>query len=557
MRITSLRTKIAILIGITSTILITSILVVGQTVNHRNIIQLSENYLYDSTISASDMLFQTFYGEQERTDLTVRIEYILDRVGIKGMNSSSAYLVDIDGNYLYHKDNSLVGTPMEQIPELQEIQSKLKDGYITTADVIQTKVNGDDKFIAYICTVNDWLLYVQVDETDALKPIRTINSMSIIVGCILLAIAIAISFVLISIILKPIKSLTTTIEHIADFDLLAQCNVSKSKDEIGVMSHAVQKMQANLIAIVTELNKISGQLVDDSMALNKISEEVNCASTNNSATTEELAACMEDTSNSTQTINENIQGMKINIENVSSKIHEGTTLTSDVTSKTKQLNIQTQKASDNTLSVYATIKDTSKEAIEKAKSVSKINELTTVIQEIAEQTNLLALNASIEAARAGEQGKGFAVVANEIGKLASQSTTTVTGIVQIVSEVNLATETLIGCLKQSLDFLESKVSVDYKQFISSSQEYTLATEEIEDFMNQANNEITQLEEAIQWITSAMERINVTVNESFIGVTDIADKTSEIVELTIKTYELTENNKVFAQNLNDITSKFNI
>ncbi|MBK1839854.1 HAMP domain-containing protein [Azospirillum sp. YIM B02556] len=56
-----------------------------------------------------------------------------------------------------------------------------------------------------------------------------------------------------------------------------------------------------------------------------------------------------------------------------------------------------------------------------ADAVTRIGEVTNLINDVAGQTNLLALNATIEAARAGEAGKGFAVVANEVKQLASQT----------------------------------------------------------------------------------------------------------------------------------------
>ncbi|WP_376775987.1 HAMP domain-containing methyl-accepting chemotaxis protein [Rhizobium populisoli] len=55
------------------------------------------------------------------------------------------------------------------------------------------------------------------------------------------------------------------------------------------------------------------------------------------------------------------------------------------------------------------------------KSSSAISNIIGVIDDIAFQTNLLALNAGVEAARAGEAGKGFAVVAQEVRELAQRS----------------------------------------------------------------------------------------------------------------------------------------
>ncbi|WER19343.1 methyl-accepting chemotaxis protein [Agrobacterium fabrum] len=62
------------------------------------------------------------------------------------------------------------------------------------------------------------------------------------------------------------------------------------------------------------------------------------------------------------------------------------------------------------------------EAMRRIEDASKqIAGIISVIDEIAFQTNLLALNAGVEAARAGEAGKGFAVVAQEVRDLAQRS----------------------------------------------------------------------------------------------------------------------------------------
>lgn len=64
-----------------------------------------------------------------------------------------------------------------------------------------------------------------------------------------------------------------------------------------------------------------------------------------------------------------------------------------------------------------------------------INKVLNTIKTIADQIKLLGLNASIEAARAGEYGRGFGVVAKEIGKLSSNSSSSLKDINSILSEI--------------------------------------------------------------------------------------------------------------------------
>ena len=557
MKLKSIRAKVGLLLAMSAITLIVAILSVSYVVNKKNITELCESYLYDTCISASDTLYESFYGDSERNDMSVRLQYILNNVGIDTMDSSRGYLVDTNGVYLYHEDKDMIGTQLQGNAVVENVLARLQQGYITTADVETCVVNGENVYVAFMCTVNDWVIFVQADEADVLAPIKTITNYSVMVGAALLVVVLLIGAVITGMITKPITSLTKVINDISELNLNENQKIPLTGDEIGVMGQAVIGMRGQLIKIVTELNQIAERLVGDANMLSEISEKVNQASTDNSATNEELAASMEETSTSTDVVNGNIRNMNVNVVNVAEKINEGNQLTTDVMIKTNEINKRTKEASDETLRVYGTIRETSNEAIERAKEVERINELATIIQDIAEQTNLLSLNASIEAARAGEAGKGFAVVASEIGKLASQSTATSAGIVTIVGQVNESVDTLTKCLVGALEFLENKVMSDYADFMKSSDEYNSAARAIEEFMNLANAEVRELEAGIAQITDAIEGISNNVNESAIGVSDIAGKTTDVVSLTAETFDRSMNCKQLAEKLRDITARFQI
>lgn len=552
----TIKGKVSIMLISTSILLIAGILIASRIVSEKNVVQLCENYLYDVCISASDTLYESFWGDSEQADMSVRLEFILNSVGIEGMDSSEACLVDTDGVYLYSKDRSKIGTVMEGNSVVQEVLDTLNtEGVITTADVKECTVDGTEKYVAYMCTVNNWVLFVQADKAEVMEPINTMNMYCMIVGVVLVAIIILIGYIITSIITKPIRPLTRVIHSISEFDLSTQQNMPKTRDEIGNMGLAVLDMKDKLAAIVAKLSSISEKLLNSSEELSEISKEVNMASTDNSATTEELAAGMEETSASSESINESIADMQDNVINVTGKIKEGAHMTYDIMERSEQLAEQSEKANQNTMQMYDAIRKVSKDAIEKATAVEKINELTGTIQEIAEETTLLSLNASIEAARAGENGRGFAVVADQIGKLAEQSSSTATSIIDIADQVNESVQTLMDCLKKTLDFLGTEVTKDYNDFLTSGREYREAAEQIQSFMVEAEREAEELEKGINVITEAIGGINTTINESAEGVSDIAGKTTDVVNYTENLYEMTKECRELSKQLNDITSGF--
>ena len=556
----SIRSKIALLITATSIILIAGILTVSYMVNKKNITDLCESYLYDTCVHASDTLYECFYSNTERDNMDAglgRLDYILNNVGINTMESSRAYLVDTQGKFLYHDNVDMIGQQIEGNTVIQSVLDTLQTGMITTADVRECTVDGREVYIAFMCTVNGWVIFVQADKADVMKPVNTISAICAVIGLILLLAALGIGMAVTRMITRPIAALTAVINDISELNMQGGSVIPATHDEVGTMGNAVLHMKERLSGIVSELNDISEKLVKDSDSLYEISEGVNQASTNNSAINQKMAAAMEETSASMASITDNVENMNRNAAAVAGHINAGTQLTADAHQKSKVIHEKTSASREETLQVYDKIQETSKEAIVKAQKAAQINELAKAISDIADQTNLLSLNASIEAARAGEEGKGFGVVAGEIASLAAQATQTGADIVAIVDDVNSSVETLRGCLVDALNFLEHKVMNDYNAFMQSSDEYSGATRSIEEFMNQANREVMELKRFIDEIASAMSEVNNNISDCTMGISDIAEKTTDVVSLTAEAFDKTSSGKISARQLSDITSRFQL
>ena len=87
------------------------------------------------------------------------------------------------------------------------------------------------------------------------------------------------------------------------------------------------------------------------------------------------------------------------------------------------------------------------------------------------------------------------------------------------------------CLEYTTNFLEKTVLTEYKEFEQVSEQYHEDANVFKTFMNTVESSISSLSTAIDTIANALNGINDTVGESSLGVTDIAEKTSDMVEKT--------------------------
>ena len=104
-------------------------------------------------------------------------------------------------------------------------------------------------------------------------------------------------------------------------------------------------------------------------------------------------------------------------------------------------------------------------------NVSKIQEMSEIIESIAEQTKMLSMNAAIEAAHAGDAGKGFAVVAEELSRLAAaalESSHDIGGTIKQVVTVITGIGTTSDELDQSFEKIHLQTDAIYTSLVDFS-----------------------------------------------------------------------------------------
>ena len=463
----------------------------------------------------------------------------LGEIKMEGIKSAYAYLVAEDGTMLYHPSADKIGEPVEN-EQVSNVAAMLKSGQVPENDVVLYDYHGSMKYAAYAVTGNGQIVVVSADYDEVTAPVKDLILSMVLTALSSLVLCAIIGYLVSGFICRPIKKLTEIIDRTAELDFRPNeytAKLIRRRDETGEMARAVETMQQNLRNIVVEVQAAGNQITSNIDGLHQMTTTVDSMCADNSATSQQLAAGMEETAATTETINENVSTIKKGAENINAMAEDGARTSEEVMERAIDLRERTMDASAKTMDMYNNVKVRAEQAIEGSKAVEKINELSGTIMEISSQTGLLALNASIEAARAGEAGRGFAVVATEIGSLADQTSKAIADIGSIVKEVNVAVSNMAACLEDTKGFLENTVLTEYKGFEEVSEQYKEDADVFKTSMEAVKDAMGGLAESIETIASALDGINDTVGESALGVTDIAAKTSNMVEKTGTTQEM--------------------
>ncbi|HHD64822.1 MAG TPA: methyl-accepting chemotaxis protein [Desulfobulbaceae bacterium] len=385
------------------------------------------------------------------------------------------------------------GSAVDQVEQMRRIalevnlDSDKKFGVdpITWFDTITRKIN-------LLKKVEDYLSAEIQDHAQVLAAAqKTKILISLILFALVTSLCLFLLFFITSLILQGIRRATDVALELAEGegDLTKRMKLG-TKDEIGMLGQAIDRMLDNLSAMVKQIQEITGSLDSSNGELTAVSGTMNEATENVAGRASMVAAAAEEMSANMDTVTVAVEDASHNVASVASS-------TEEIASISEEIAKNTEKARDITTKAVSQAANSSERVNELGRAADEIGKVTETITEISEQTNLLALNATIEAARAGEAGKGFAVVANEIKELAKQT-----------AEATLEIKTRIEGIQKSTKGTVSEI------------------EEISKVINKINEIVTGISTSVETQTSTTTAIAGNINQASQGIMEVTENVSQ-------------------------------
>lgn len=360
--------------------------------------------------------------------------------------------------------------------------------------------------------------------------------------------------------LKPVNNTSRRMRQIAlevsqgRGDLTRRFEVKKM-DEIGQLMTSMNQLLEAFQKTTLKIQKTTTYMEETANRTEVHFAESNDKIADLSAVMEELSAGSEEVSSLVSQMKDEIQEISGETGDITVKVTEGTGFVKDLKERAGYINMQTTESRQKSVKMVESIKIAISKSIEESKELDRINELTGTILGIAEQTNLLALNAAIEAARAGESGKGFAVVAEEIRNLADNSKTNAAAIQELNSRIIAVVQALSGRSKDMLDFVDTDIIEDYKQFETMSVQYLKDADVVANIMEGIQGSVDSIDRQISVVVQNIGGISASVEESALGIRNVSENVIDISNTTHDIYQETCQNAQTAMELKQVSEGF--
>ncbi|MFC4099456.1 methyl-accepting chemotaxis protein [Paenibacillus xanthanilyticus] len=317
----------------------------------------------------------------------------------------------------------------------------------------EAKVAGTDYLTYYVPlqdeqgkTIGMWLVGPKIAVIQ--KHVAASIKMIFLYAGIGSVIAVALCFVFLRRILRPLKWMELQLKDIADGEGdLTRHIQTNSKDEIGRLAGSYNKMLEKLRDMLVRIGETSDQVAASSVQLAVSADQTGKATEHIAVTVQQAAAVADAQSAETAAGLTMMQALTGELTSVNQYAAEVTDNSRQAADRAEKGRLVVEQANHHMEDVQTKVATLNEAMIRLQERSAAIGGCVDAIAEISAQTNLLALNAAIESARAGEHGKGFEVVAHEVKKLAEQSARSAQQINGIILDSQRETQAMMAVVQ--------------------------------------------------------------------------------------------------------------
>ena len=280
------------------------------------------------------------------------------------------------------------------------------------------------------------------------------------------------------------------VKQVAAGDLSVEIPVANT-DSTSLLA-AMKVMQSNLQKLIGEIQTNADMVASAAKKMTIAAEDVAWSSNQQSASSLEIAAAMEQST--------------VSINLMSDSANRAQTISGDSELLMNETSGVVSEAVNRIAKIATVVEQASQTVRTLGQESENISKIVLVIKEVADQTNLLALNAAIEAARAGEQGRGFAVVADEVRKLAERTTQSTQEITTMISSMQSSARDAVTCIEDA---------------VANVNEGVILTKRVGESVSRLGASSHEVKGVIIDVSSALREQNAASNEIARNVEQIA------------------------------------